>query len=81
MGTQYVSLPGRLSGPGIPRDVPCTVRAMKVTHSSLSDYVYARAFIYDEPANLPDGIYSVTFDHATLKVQRRGGVWVPRGGG
>jgi hypothetical protein len=74
---EFVSLSGRLVGNG--RDESCTVYAQKVSLPGTEHYDYARATITDEPKDLPDGFYTVTFDDRTLKVQRLDGGWIASG--
>jgi hypothetical protein len=69
----FVTVSGRLVGMG--QDVACTVFAQKLAIPGFDTYNYARAHIVDHPTHLPDGIYSVTFDGTTLRVQRQNCAW------
>lgn len=69
-----VMLAGRLRR--IDQEVECTVRAVKVSLPGTAMYEYTNLMILDEPRNLPDGQYEVTYDGQTRKVQRTSGAWV-----
>jgi hypothetical protein len=69
-----VTLSGRLVGMG--RNVPCNVQTTRVSLPGRADYNYGRAYITNEPSDLPDGPYSVTYDGITQNVQRRDGAWI-----
>jgi hypothetical protein len=71
---EFVEIPARLAG--MDRQAMCGVFAQKVSLPGTELYNYARAVVVDAPANLPDGIYSVTFDERTFKVQRLDGEWI-----
>jgi hypothetical protein len=58
------------------RNVPCAVIAEKVTLPGTNVYEYARPMIAEEPLDLPNGLYKVTFDGRTLSVQRLDGAWI-----
>jgi hypothetical protein len=72
---ESVTLPGRLVGMG--RDVECSVGAVKVSSlPGTAEFNYIRPVIYDAPADLPDGPYSITFGGKTERVQRKFGAWI-----
>lgn len=69
-----VHLSGRLRGRE--RDVACNVIAERVSLSGGAIYEYIRPMIADEPADLPNGVYTITFDGRTSLVQRLDGAWI-----
>jgi len=71
---ESVTVPGRLVGMG--QDINCTVRALKVSLPGTAEYNYVRPIICDVPADLPDGIYSITFGGKAEMVQRKFGSWI-----
>jgi hypothetical protein len=70
---ESVTMRGRLVGMG--RDVECHVTAIKVSLRGTDDYQYVRPQIHGTPAGLPDGIYTITYDGVTDRVQRQYGSW------
>ena len=73
---ESVTLLGRLVGRG--REVDCSVRAVKVSLPGTAEHNYIRPVIYDVPADLPDGLYRITFGGKTERVQRQYGAWIAR---
>lgn len=71
---ENVMLSGRLRGMG--RDADCTVRAEKVSLPGTNQSKYANFTIHEEPKDLPDGQYDVTFEHRAARLQRLNGVWI-----
>jgi hypothetical protein len=71
---EIVTLPGHLAGMG--RDVNCSVGAVKVSLPGTAEYNYVRPVIHDAPADLPDGLYQITFGGKTDRVQRHNGAWL-----
>ena len=60
---------------GMNQQVPCMVRAVKVSHPNLDILEYVRADIVQAPSELPDGAYDVSFDGRTMKVKKIAGHW------
>jgi hypothetical protein len=71
---ESVTLPGRLVGMG--RDVTCSVTATRVSLPGTNDYNYVRPLIHGVPVDLPDGLYTITFDEKSQRVQRQFGAWL-----
>lgn len=71
---ESVALPARLIGMG--RELDCQVRAIKVSLPGTAEYNFIRPIICDVPADLPDGLYSITFGGKTERVQRQHGAWI-----
>ena len=71
---ESVTLAGRLVGMG--REVDCSVRVVKVSLPGTAEYNYIRPVIHDVPADLQDGLYSITFGGKTERVQRQYGAWI-----
>jgi hypothetical protein len=74
---QTVCLSGRLRGRE--RDVACNVIAERVSLTGGAIYEYVRPTIADEPPDLPNGVYTISFDGRTSLVQRQDGVWMASG--
>ncbi len=73
---QNVMLPGRLRGMG--REEQCTVRAKKVSLPDTNLYEYVKLTIHDEPADLPNGPYTVAIEGQSIPVERHLGAWISR---
>ena len=74
---ETVTLSGRLVGMG--RDVICSVRAVKVSlpgSGGAADFNYVRAVIFEEPSDLLDRPYILSYGGQTTKVRRVNGSWL-----
>jgi hypothetical protein len=60
---------------GMNYQVPCMVRAVKVSLPNLEILKWVRADIADAPSELPDGAYNVSFEGRTVKVKKFAGNW------
>ena len=60
---------------GMNHQVPCMVRAVKVSVMKLDIWEYVSADIAQAPSNLPDGAYDVSFEGRTMKVKKIAGNW------
>jgi hypothetical protein len=60
---------------GLNYQVPCMVRAVKVSLANLDILKYVSADIIRAPSELPDGAYNVSFDGRTMKVKKIAGNW------
>jgi hypothetical protein len=70
-------LPAQLEGMG--RHEDCRVHATKVSLPGSDTYEYVRPIIFGEPADLPDGIYALTFDGRSIPSQHLNEGWIIRG--
>jgi hypothetical protein len=68
-----VLLPGRLNGMG--RMTECSVLAEKESPNART---FCQFMVLEAPADLPDGIYNVSFGGYSEKVQKLDGVWLHR---
>jgi hypothetical protein len=59
-------LPAQLEGMG--RREHCRVHATKVSLPGTDTYEYVRPIIFGESADLPDGIYALTFDGRSIPI-------------
>ena len=59
------------------REIPCTVRAVKVCLWTLGISEFVSAEIADAPSELPDGDYQIGFEGRSMKVQKVAGHWEP----
>jgi hypothetical protein len=57
------------------REIPCTVRAVKVCLWTLGISEYVEAEVVDAPSELPDGDYQVGFEGRSMKVHKTSGHW------
>lgn len=57
------------------REIPCTVRAVKVCLWTLGISEFVSAEIAEAPSELPDGNYQVGFEGRSMKVQKIAGHW------
>ena len=71
---EAVLLEGVLKGMNL--EVPCTVRAVKVSLPNLEILEYVRADIAQAPSELPFGAYDVSFEGKTMKVKKTAGGWI-----
>ena len=71
---EAVLLDGVLKGMNL--EVPCTVRAVKVSLPNLEIWEYVRADIAQAPSELPFGAYDVRFEGRTMKVKKTAGGWI-----
>jgi hypothetical protein len=71
---EAVLLEGVLKGMNL--EVPCTVRAVKVSLPNLEILDYVRADIAQAPSELPFGEYDVSFEGRTMKVKKTAGGWI-----
>jgi hypothetical protein len=55
------------------------VSARKVTLLGTNLFEYTRLGIHNEPRDLPDGQYQVSFAGQTVPIQRHGSAWVSSG--
>jgi hypothetical protein len=60
---------------GMNHQVPCMVRAVKVSLPNLDILKYVRADIVRAPSELPDGAYNVSFEGRTMSVKKIAGNW------
>jgi hypothetical protein len=60
---------------GMNHQVPCMVRAVKVSLPNLDILEYMRADIAHAPFELPDGAYDVSFEGRTMKVKKISENW------
>jgi hypothetical protein len=60
---------------GMNHQVPCMVRAVKVSLPNLDTWEYVAADIVQASSELPDGAYDVSFEGRTLKVKKIAGNW------
>ncbi len=72
-----VTLAGHLSG--MSREADCNVDAVKVSVRGTNLFKYARVMIFDEPSDLPEGRYRLSFEGRTIPVQKHGLAWVSIG--
>jgi len=75
---ENVIVAGQLEGMG--RREECQVHAVKVSLPGTPEYEYARPTIFDAPSDLQDGVYTLSFDRRSVKVQRVQGAWVAPSG-
>jgi hypothetical protein len=68
---EAVLVSGTLNG----TQVPCMVRAVKVSLPNLEILKWIRADIAQAPPELPDGAYNVSFEGRTMKVKKIAGNW------
>jgi hypothetical protein len=71
---EAVLLKGVLKGMNL--EVPCTVRAVKVSLPDLEISEYVRADIAQAPSELPFGAYDVSLEGRTMKVKKTAGGWI-----
>ncbi|HMH13924.1 MAG TPA: hypothetical protein VK578_12525 [Edaphobacter sp.] len=62
---------------GMNQQVPCMVRAVKVSLLKLDIWEYVAANIVQAPSELPDGGYDVSFEGRSMKVRKIAGSWEP----
>lgn len=62
---------------GMKQEVPCTIRAIKVTLWTLGVREYVKAEVAQAPIELPDGDYQIGFEGRSMKVQKIAGHWEP----
>jgi hypothetical protein len=60
---------------GMSHQVPCMVRAVKVSLPNLDILKWVRADIAHAPSERPDGAYDVSFEGRTMKVKKIAGNW------
>jgi hypothetical protein len=60
---------------GMNHQVPCMVRAIKVSLPNLDILEYVRADIAHAPSELPDGAYNLSFEGRTMEVKKIAGKW------
>ena len=60
---------------GMSHQVPCMVRAVKVSLPNLDILKWVRADIAHAPSELPDGVYNVSFEGQSMKVKKIAGNW------
>jgi len=60
---------------GMNHQVPCMVRAVRVSVTRLDIFEYVSADIAQAPSNLPDGAYDVNFEGRTMNVKKISGNW------
>jgi hypothetical protein len=60
---------------GMNHEVPCVVRAVKISLPNLDILKWVRADITHAPLELPDGAYDVSFEGRTMKVKKSAGNW------
>lgn len=60
---------------GMSHQVPCMVRAVKVSLPSLDTWEYVAADIVQASSELPDGAYDVCFEGRVMKVKKFAGHW------
>lgn len=63
---------------GMNQQLPCMVRAVKVSLPNLDILEYVRADIAQAPSELPDGAYDVCFEGRVMKVKKFAGHWEAR---
>jgi hypothetical protein len=77
---KIVTFPGKLEGMG--RTGDCIVGAVRVSLPGTSESALTRFSIHNEPTDLPDGQYVLSYrdgsQMAQQKVQRQHGAWVSR---
>lgn len=61
---------------GMDLEVPCMVRAVKVSLPKLEIWEYVRADIAQAPSDLPFGAYEVSFEGRTMPVKKTGNGWI-----
>jgi hypothetical protein len=71
-----VLIHGLLRGMG--REFPCEMLAMKETVAS-EEPVFSRCSVIEAPIDLPDGLYTVAFDHYVAPARKEAGLWLPNG--
>lgn len=72
--SRAVILPGVLRGMG--HEVQCNVSARLVSlPNDNTPPVYTKLDVSGEPANLPDGLYELTFAGQTASYRRKQGLW------
>ena len=71
---EEVTLAGHLEGMGLREH--CQVRATKVSLRGTDMYEYERPVIFDAPADLPHGVYTLTFDGRSIPTQHVSPGWV-----
>jgi hypothetical protein len=59
---------------GIAREVRCKVLAQRESAESI--LLYSHFMVVEAPKGLPDGVYDLSFDGCTGKVQKLDGLWV-----
>lgn len=70
-----VLIQGLLTGMG--REAPCVMLALKDSPSSTSTPVFSRCSVVEAPPDLPDGLYTVTFNGYTVPARKESGLWPP----
>lgn len=71
---EHVVMRGRLQGMG--READCLVAATKVSLPGTDLFEYANCRIHQEPEDLPDGQYTVSFAGRTVSLRKKNGFWV-----
>jgi len=71
---ESILLDGKLSGMGY--QVPCRLRAMKVSLPLLRVWEYVGCSVVQAPGELPDGLYDATFDGRTMQLKKLDGDWL-----
>lgn len=65
---------GRLEGMG--REVECLVMGFKVFLANGKEHPFPKLSIHNEPKDLPDGVYEVSFEGKTQPMRRKGNFWI-----
>jgi len=60
---------------GMSHQVPCMVRAVKVSLLNLDILKWVSVDIAHAPSELPDGAYNVSFEERTMTVKKIAGNW------
>lgn len=60
---------------GMGHETQCEMLAIR-EKSPNQPPLYRKCSVIESPPNMPDGEYTVSFDHATVKVYREGGLWL-----
>lgn len=66
---------GLLEGMGLA--TRCEMLAMKEHPAEADKPLYSRCCVIDAPADLPDGVYQVTFAGHTVEARKEAGLWLP----
>lgn len=65
---------GRLKGMG--REAECLVIGAKVVLPDRKEHPIPKLSIHNEPKDLPDGVYEVSFEGRNQPMRRKGNFWI-----
>jgi hypothetical protein len=71
---ETVTLAGTLKGHDL--ELPCTIKAVKVSAPKLDISEYVKAQVIDAPPILPDGNYELHFEGRSLNTTKLNGRWI-----